>query len=133
LNEPHCILVVEDHPDILRIIQVALMQRGYDVRTATRAYEALDILETGQPQLLILDLMLPDVSGWDLLAIRAKDPKLRRIPTIVVTATDAFDHVDAAMHGVFAVLRKPFDPLVELPTLAESGLRAFAANDPDPA
>lgn len=63
-------------------MQVTLTQQGYDVRTATSAYEALDILATGDPQLLILDLMMPLVSGWDILTIRAAD---------VVTATDAFD------------------------------------------
>lgn len=125
MNEPRCILVVEDMPDILRMMQVALEREGYDVRTATSAYEALSILDAGDPNLLVLDLMMPVVSGWDVLALRASDPNLLRIPTIVVTATGAFDELDALKYCVFAVLPKPFEPAV-LQTLAASGLRAFA-------
>lgn len=106
-------------------MQVALTLRGYDVRAATSASEAFEILATGEPNLLILDLMLPLVSGWDVLGIRATIPSLLRIPTIVVTATDAYNQVDAAKHGVFAVLRKPFEP-ASLQNLAASGLHAFA-------
>ena len=105
MDEPRCILVVEDNAEILRLMQIALARHDYDVRTATSAYEALDILGTGEPQLLILDLMMPLISGWDVLAIRATDPRLRRIPTIVVTATDAFDKVDAATYGAAQAIR----------------------------
>lgn len=125
LTEPRCILVVEDHADILLMMQVALQRHGYDVRTATNAGDALRILESGDPNLLILDLMMPEISGWDMLALRAADPHLRRIPTIVVTATGAFDELEAQEYGVFAVLPKPFEP-ARLESLAASGLRAFA-------
>jgi CheY-like chemotaxis protein len=130
LAEPRCILIVEDHSDILRIMQFVLERDGYDVRTATTVREALDILDTCEPNLLLLDLMLPEVSGWELLALRAADPRLLRIPTIVVSATHRFDPEEALKYSVFATLRKPFEP-ADLQALARRGLQAFAAQRED--
>jgi len=72
--------------------------------------EALEAMRAGSVDLVVTDLMMPGVSGWDVLRERAADPALRRIPMIVLTASNIRD-VTAALAGkdVYAVLGKPFD------------------------
>ena len=121
MRQPPSILVVEDVCEIRRLIEVALSLRGYKVHVASSAKEAMDVLHHGKTDLIILDLMMPEVSGHDVLAMRSDDPSLRLIPTIVVTADPFFDQHDALNFGVFAVLRKPFDPEC-LQSLVAAGL-----------
>ena len=66
----------------------------------------------GEADLVVLDLMMPGVSGWDVLTARAADPALRRVPVIVVSAVPEFDDAEAVRGGASAILRKPFDPVI---------------------
>jgi two-component system, OmpR family, response regulator len=106
----HCVLVVDDDPGIRLLLVTFLRRRGLRTLEARDGGEALAQMRTGHPDLAILDLMMPEVSGWDVLRVRAADPALRRIPTIVVTATN---ECDVAAHvldkEVYAVIEKPFD------------------------
>jgi two-component system phosphate regulon response regulator PhoB len=115
------VLVVDDHDDIRRLIEVTIQRAGHKVRSVADGTEALAIMGSGEPALVILDLMLPRISGWDILTARAADPVMRRIPVIVVTATVALDPLEAYQYGVFAVVQKPFEPDCLL-SLAVSGL-----------
>jgi DNA-binding response OmpR family regulator len=100
------VLVVEDDLTIRDIVQDLLGQAGYDVIPATSGKQAMDYLQVDQgapPDLVILDLMLPLVSGWQVLERIRSDERLSRIPVIVTTAVTA-----DRPPGATVVLQKPF-------------------------
>ena len=86
LPRKRCILVVDDDPGIRLFLVTLLRRRGFRLLEARDGNEALEAMRAGSADLVILDLMMPDVSGWDVLRERAADPSLRRVPMIVVTA-----------------------------------------------
>ena len=98
----HTILVVEDDTDVRESIREVLEDAGYHVATAANGKEGLDRLERARPSLILLDLMMPVMSGPELLAIlqqRGSD-----VPVVVVSAY--CDHADAST-GVSGFISKP--------------------------
>lgn len=104
-----CILVVDDDPNIRRLIMAALRRDGYVFCEAANGAEALDVMRSSEVDLVVLDLMMPHVSGWDVLKEREHDPKLREIPVIVVSASRGPELATAVDKGICAFLPKPFD------------------------
>ena len=110
LPRNRCILVVDDDPGIRLLLVTFLRRRGFRLLEARDGNEALEAMRAGTPDLVILDLMMPDVSGWDVLRERAADPSLRRIPMIVVTAANSREvTAELVDKDVYAVVGKPFD------------------------
>ena len=100
------ILVVEDDASAREGVLALLRNDGFSVEAAKTGQEALDALEGGlQPALMVIDLMLPEVTGWELLKYVHDDPELRFVPTIVVTAAADERTSVIADH----VLTKPVD------------------------
>ena len=80
------VLVVDDEADIRELVRDILEFEGYPVVTASNGREALDhIHDAGLPGLILLDLMMPTMNGWDFRAEQLKDPRLSSIPVVVVT------------------------------------------------
>jgi DNA-binding response OmpR family regulator len=104
------VLVVEDEANILKLVAVNLSSRGYQVFEAKNGTEALDLLRTKMPALMVLDIRLPDFTGWDLLKQMKFDPKIKpQIPVLVMTASLNDAYVDlGAYPTVMEVLIKPF-------------------------
>jgi two-component system, OmpR family, KDP operon response regulator KdpE len=100
------ILIVDDEPQILRVLRINLVARQYDVITATTGLEALDSARTDHPQLVILDLGLPDLDGVEVIR------RLRSwtaVPVIVLSGRmDSRDKVDALDAGANDYVTKPF-------------------------
>src|SRR5437870_2354581 len=110
LLRKRCILVVDDDPGIRLLLVTVLRRQGFRLLEARDGNEALAAMRGGRADLVIMDLMMPDVSGWDVLRERAADPSLQRIPMIVVTAAASREvTADLADKNVYAVLGKPFD------------------------
>lgn len=103
------VLVVDDDSNIRRMIVAALKREGYGFAEATNGREALDAMKRDKPQVVILDLMMPIASGWDVLRERGDDPELMKIPVIVVSATRSPELAAAMDQGICAFLPKPFD------------------------
>ena len=84
------VLVVDDEPEALRLFRrmLASTGRGYCVLRAPDGRQALDILRRQRPDAILLDLIMPDMDGFQLLAAKSADPALRDIPTIVISARD---------------------------------------------
>jgi CheY-like chemotaxis protein len=104
------ILLVEDDVDIMRILKHMLMNAGYHVVPAAGGEEALQILETQRPDLVLTDLAMPGVGGIDVIEHVKRSPSLRQIPCVAVTAHvwDAVARVaDAA--GCNGFVFKPFN------------------------
>ena len=120
LPSKHCVLVVDDDPSIRRLLVVTLQRQGYQTLEACNGREALAAMRAESPDIVIMDLVMPEVSGWEVLRERAADPSLLRIPMIVVTASNTHKaHVDLLEKGVCAVIAKPFDLDTVLTTLTD--------------
>jgi DNA-binding response OmpR family regulator len=123
------VVVVEDEPEMLDIVRINLEQAGYEVFPARDGLEGYELLEERSPDALILDLGLPNMSGFRLLRLLRRDPRWRELPVIVTTAF-AFEEVeDLANEGIDAFMTKPFDPsdlLSRLQFVLARGRRAAA-------
>lgn len=104
------VLVIEDEPNVRKLVTVNLISRGYAVLEAANAPQALDLLRTAAPDLMILDIKLPEMTGWDLLAQLAADPNgAVKFPVLVMTASIMDAQVDRDRYpNVVDVLLKPF-------------------------
>jgi len=130
----HKILIVDDDPDILRLLGMRLQAGGYEVISARNGEEALSMLAASGPALVISDLRMPGMDGLALFdAIHQDNPAL---PVILLTAHGSIpDAVEATQRGIFGFLTKPFDSKSLLQQV-ESALRLGAGasvREDDPA
>ena len=107
----HTILVIDDEPDLLELVRVNLDQAGYQVETAGDGREAMAALRRARPDLVVLDLMLPDVSGTDLCRQLRASAEFSDLPIIMLTAkADEVDRVVGFELGADDYVTKPFSP-----------------------
>jgi two-component system phosphate regulon response regulator PhoB len=105
------ILVVDDEPDLLELVRVNLAQAGFEVETASGGREALECVRRSAPDLIVLDLMLPDIQGTDVCRELRTDPEFARLPIIMLTArADEVDRVVGFELGADDYVTKPFSP-----------------------
>ncbi len=103
------ILIVEDEKYIAQFISINLSTRGYDTLHAETVREALDLMRKYVPQLLIVDLKLPDMSGWEMLSVIDNDPTLTKLPVIIMTASYMVKQMDEYPYPkIVEKLVKPF-------------------------
>ena len=114
-NGRHHILVVEDDAAIRRLLQALLASAGYQVRTATDGEEAITSCAASRPAAVFLDVTLPEMSGWDVLA-RVRG--LPDAPPVVLLSGDADAVRRAPQAGATAAILKPFD-IDEILTVAD--------------
>jgi len=108
-GRPFRVLVVDDDPGIRRMIVAALKRDHYQFFEAPNGRDALEIMRVEHPDVVVLDLMMPILSGWDVLREREHDIGLRQIPVIIVSANRDPDLAVAIDKGICAFLPKPFD------------------------
>ncbi len=109
---PKKILAVDDERHIVRLVQVNLERAGYQVVTAFDGREALEKVESEKPDLVILDVMMPYMDGFEVLQLLRKNQATRELPVIMLTAKaqDA-DVFRGWQSGVDCYLTKPFNPM----------------------
>jgi CheY-like chemotaxis protein len=120
------VLVVEDDPDIRELEADALKSEGHLVYPAENGREGLRLAQVVHPDVVVLDLMMPVMTGWEFRAAQRVDPELCEVPVIVVSAV-AGDGLAAAR-----TLAKPFE-LSELLRAVEQVLRATSSRGAGPA
>ena len=103
------VLIADDDPSIRRMLGLSLRKEGYQTADACDGGEALEAMRAGQADLVLLDLMMPKVTGWEVLTERAAEPELRKIPVIVITASRGDEVAKIPRDGTCALLPKPFD------------------------
>lgn len=104
------ILVIDDNPVNIKLARAVLARAGYTVHVAGDAHAALASLEQDRPALIITDLELPDVSGFELVTRLKQDERYRRLPVIAMTASSLTDdEVRARAAGCDGYLTKPFE------------------------
>ena len=123
------LLVVDDDPDMLRLLSMRLMSAGYQVTAVTSAETALTQLEIEHPQLVLSDVRLPGRDGLQLFdEIRKRHPSL---PVILLTAHGTIpDAVEATARGVFTYLTKPYDGRELLDKIAQALALGAPASTP---
>ncbi len=105
------ILVVDDEPDILELIRLALTQEGFSVETAATAGAGLDAIAKNAPDLVVLDLMLPDMSGTEVCRTLRSNPDTAHLPVLMLTArSEETDRVVGFELGADDYVTKPFSP-----------------------
>ena len=97
------VLVVDDDPSIRELVRYALEDDGLDVREAVNGAEALDVLASWRADVVLLDLMMPRMDGWDFREAQLADPRFREAPVVVLSAMTEHRRV---VHAD-AFLRKP--------------------------
>lgn len=107
------ILVVDDEIPIIELIKYNLQKEGFSVLTAEKGVQALELARTEKPDLILLDLMLPDMGGFDICRILRNDTNTAHIPIIMATAKSAdTDIVSGLELGADDYITKPFSPKV---------------------
>ena len=108
---PARILAVEDEPDLIELINYHLLRAGHLVATAGTGWDALEQIRRERPDLILLDLMLPDLDGFGVCEILRRDPATATIPIIIVSAWSSPDTRNLGLElGALDYLTKPFSP-----------------------
>lgn len=105
-GKKQCVLVVDDQPKVLRFVEIDLKVRGFEVITTTSGSEALELVRSGKPDIMLLDIIMPGMNGLDVLE------KLRgftQLPVIAFSASPGNYH-DAMRLGADDFVTKPFQP-----------------------
>lgn len=115
------LLVVEDIPNVLELLEVTLRFQGYEVISAHNGQEALEILETQTPALIITDILMPKLDGFSFVQELRSNPKTLNIPVIFLSATYVTpeDRTFAMSLGASRFIEKPIDTEDFLLTIAE--------------
>ncbi|MBK9096970.1 MAG: response regulator [bacterium] len=122
------ILVIDDLPENVFILQDRLVQEGYDVITACDGNEGIEKAYETFPDLILLDVMMPDISGFEVCKILSTNEKTKHIPIILVTAkASAEDTKEGLESGAFDYIKKPFNR-IELMARVKSALKLSEAN-----
>ncbi|MCA1595530.1 MAG: response regulator [Chloroflexi bacterium] len=124
---PKKILAVDDEKHIVRLVQVNLERAGYQVATAYDGVDALEKVKSEHPDMIVCDVMMPRMDGFEVLRHLKSDPATKDIPVIMLTAKaqDA-DVLKGWTSGVDCYLTKPFNPM-ELLSFVK---RIFKSLDP---
>ena len=108
LDRGRRVLVVDDDPSIQGFLAEALADEGYGVRTAANGREALAVLQEWRPDLILLDLMMPEMDGWAFRGKQRSMPGVSEVPVIVLSATRDLDAKTRDLEPA-QVFSKPFD------------------------
>ena len=104
------LLIVDDEADTLRLVSLMLERQGYEILTAKAGKTALEKVESDKPDLILLDVMMPNMDGFEVAKALRSDPETENIPIIMFTAkTRVDDKVAGFEAGADDYIKKPFD------------------------
>jgi DNA-binding response OmpR family regulator len=105
------IIVVDDEPSIGRLVKMSLAVEGYEVRMATSGFEALELVEEKIPDLVVLDIMMPGMNGYEVCMELKKKPQTRDVKIVFLSALGRpGDPQQGLAMGADDYILKPFDP-----------------------
>jgi CheY-like chemotaxis protein len=118
------ILIVDDEPGTLRLVSTEVKAAGYHVQTALSGKECLERVKKNRTDLILLDLLMPGMDGYDVVDVIKKDKDTQEIPIIILTAKDSEnDHLESIKAGALYFISKPYSPsdlLVKIKVALES-------------
>ena len=106
------VVCIEDEPEMIDLVRLILSRKGFDVIGAAGGYEGLQAVETLNPRIILLDLMMPDMDGWEVYQRIKANPETSHIPVIVITAkAQSIDRMlGLRIARVDDYITKPFGP-----------------------
>jgi DNA-binding response OmpR family regulator len=105
------VLVIDDEPGIVDIVETNLIGDGFEVVSAKDGKEGLDRVRSEDPELVVLDVMMPEMDGWEVLRHMEADPQTAGIPVIMLTAKASDDdYIHGLEEGAVEYITKPFYP-----------------------
>jgi CheY-like chemotaxis protein len=105
------VLVIDDEPDVRWLIRMSLERAGHEVIDAEDGLRGIALAMKQRPDIIVLDLMMPVMDGYGVLAELAKDPRTASVPVVVLSAKAIPDEADrASAAGARRFMEKPFDP-----------------------
>lgn len=127
MQERFRVLVVEDHSDSREMLEEFLTEEGFAVESAVNGLQALErLMRSPRPDVVLLDLMMPVMTGWDLMERVVKEPSLWGLPVIVVSGAGSTRPVP---RGIIASIPKPLDLNLLMETLAQLRMGASTRSD----
>jgi two-component system response regulator VicR len=111
-HQPRRVVVIEDDPEMIELVKLILAKDGFDVAGANNGRDGLGIIEESQPDVVLLDLMMPDMDGWEVYQSMKAQDSMKNIPVIIITAkAQSIDRV-LGLHiaKVDDYITKPFSP-----------------------
>jgi len=106
------ILIVDDEPHIVNLVKLSLDRNKYNVSGAYSAREALRVVESSTPDVIIVDIMMPGVNGYELCQALRENARTKQVPIIILSAKGQMnDKLHAIDVGADDYITKPFDPM----------------------
>lgn len=123
------LLLVDDEPGLREAVKAYLEDEGFTVHVASNAHEGWDLLQQTAPELVISDIMMPQVDGYQFLKQMRDDPRFEALPVVFLTARGmTSDRIQGYSAGVDAYISKPFDPDELVAIVSNILARRAAAN-----
>lgn len=111
------ILLVDDEPDIVIVSKMVLEKEGYEVIVAKNGEQCMNMLEKDRPDLILLDIMLPGLDGWEICKKIKKDATTKDIPVVMFTVRVSEKSVERSLEYADAQIGKPFETVELLNTI----------------
>lgn len=109
MSKNRCIMIVEDDDDTRTMVKMILESQGYEVAAFPGGKEALDGFNEANPALILLDLMMPEMSGYDVLVHLKQRPETQNVPVVLLTAKGSGDDIISGyQYGADYYIPKPF-------------------------
>jgi len=106
------VLIVDDEPNIVHLVRLSLNQEKYNIYEAFSSREAMTIVKTQLPDIVVLDLMMPGVNGYEFCQALRDNPRTRNVPVLILSAKSQMDDkLHAIDVGADDYVTKPFDPM----------------------
>jgi CheY-like chemotaxis protein len=110
MSKPARILVVDDDPEIVTMLSTRLAKRGYIVSTASDGHRAIELTKKELPDVVLLDVMMPGKSGWEVARAIKQDPATHAVKIVMVSAIgEKTNEITAPIYGADAHVDKPFE------------------------
>ncbi len=110
MSKSASILVVDDDPEIVAMLNTRLTKRGYKVSTASDGAKALELAKRERPDVVLLDVMMPGKSGWEVARALKQDPVTQTCKIVMVSAIgEKTNEITAPIYGADAHVDKPFE------------------------
>jgi len=120
-DQPLKVLVVDDDPNIVAVVAAILCGEGFQVLEATSGKQGLELARTASPDIVLLDIMMPEIGGFEVYRRLRLDPLTENLPVMFLTASMKPEHINRSTElGASGYITKPFSPLALVNALKET-------------